>query len=129
MTALVVGDATPAGQLVESLRATGVDAQLDGASRDETPAGEIPALAAELVRLEGLLSDGPPSAVVLADASDRSLAAALVATKLLIPVGAAGIAASDGQNAGVLAQLADRKLSADPAEIAAWIAALPTLSR
>ena len=117
MTALVIGTGVPPAELLESLHAAGVEAELDAHPGDAAAAGEIEALAAELVRLEALL----------ADAGDRSLAAALVATKLLIPVAAVGIDASDGQNARLLAQLADRKLSADAAEIAAWVEALPRL--
>jgi hypothetical protein len=127
MTALVIGTGVPATGLVESLRAAGVDAQLDVPPDEAAEAGEIAALAAELVRLEGSLAGSRPAAVLLADAGDSSLAGTLVATKLLIPVGAVGIDAWDGQNAGLLAQLADRKLSADAADIVAWIEALPTL--
>jgi hypothetical protein len=127
MNALVIGNRVQATELVGSLRTAGVEADLDAQPDDSGAAGETAALAAELVRLEALLAERPPPAVLLADAGDRSLAAALVATKLLIPV--AAVDASDGQNAGLLAQLADRKLSADAAEIAAWIGALPTLSQ
>ncbi|MGH2986006.1 MAG: hypothetical protein ACRDLO_04880 [Solirubrobacterales bacterium] len=64
-------------------------------------------LARLLVELERSLSADPPDKVVLADASDDALAAALVATKLLIAVEAAP-AAMDPQssNGRLIAQLA-----------------------
>jgi hypothetical protein len=129
MTTFVTGTGVPARQLVESLRTAGVEAELDAPPVADAAAGEIAALAAELVRLEGLIAERPPVAVLLADASDRSLAAALAATKLLIPVAAVAVDGADGLNARLLVQLADGKLSADAAEIAAWIEALPTLRR
>jgi hypothetical protein len=128
MRALVIGASGPAAELAEALRAAGVEASVDNGSVGPGQESQIAAMAAELVRLEEALRDEPPAAVVLADAGDRALAAALVATKLLIPVAGVGLDGSDGENADVLAQLTDRKLSADPAEIAAWVEALPTLS-
>src|SRR5918994_6830534 len=127
MTSLVIGAPGPAGELAAALRAAGVDASVDEDRRDEPQSGEIAALAAELLRLEASLSERQPAAVVLVDAGDRALAAALVATKLLIPVAVVGVDGAEGQNEDLLAQLGDRKLSADPAEIAAWIEALPRL--
>jgi hypothetical protein len=127
MTALVIGAPGPAGELAAALRAAGVEASADEDRPDAPQSGEIAALASELLRLETSLSERRPAAVVLADAGDRALAAALVATKLLIPVAGVGLGGSEGQNADLLAQLADRKLSADPAEIAAWLEALPRL--
>jgi len=128
MGALVIGASGPAAELADALRAAGVEASVDDGSADGRQQGEIAALAAELVRLEDALRDEPPKAVLLADAGDRALAGALVATKLLIPVGGVGLDGLEGENPDLLAQLADRKLSADAAEIAAWIEALPTLS-
>jgi hypothetical protein len=127
MTSLVIGAPGPAGELAAALRAAGVDASVDEDRPDEPQSGEIAALAAELLRLEASLSERQPAAVVLVDAGDRALAAALVATKLLIPVAVVGVDGAEGQNEDLLAQLGDRKLSADPAEIAAWIEALPRL--
>ena len=127
MAALVTGAPGPAGELAAALRAAGVEASVDVDRPDEPQSGEIAALAAELLRLEASLSERQPAAVVLADAGDRALAAALVATKLLIPVAVVGVDGAEGQNEDLLAQLADRKLSADPAEIAAWLEALPRL--
>jgi hypothetical protein len=90
--------------------------------------GEIAALARELLRFESRLRQAPPSAVLLTDRGDTALAAALVATKLLIPVAAVGDEGGANQNSALLAQLVDRKLSVDSGEIRAWIEGLPTLS-
>ncbi len=60
----------------------------------------------ELVSL--LASAGHGDRIVLTDASDVSLAAALVAAKLLIPLGATADATASGEaNAVLIAQLAD----------------------
>jgi hypothetical protein len=124
MTALLVGEADAVPGLLEALRAADVEASVDepGQPGDQ---GEIVALAGELLRFESRLREAPPTAVLLIDGGDVALAAALAATKLLIPVAAVG---DGGENAGLLAQLVDRKLSADSREIKAWIDALPTLS-
>ena len=50
--------------------------------------GEIPQLAAALRAFESQFDEERVDRVVLADSSDLSLAAVLVATKMLIPVGA-----------------------------------------
>src|SRR5919106_3407415 len=99
MTALVIGAPGPAGELAAALRAAGVEASADEDRPDEPQSGEIAALAAELLRLETSLSERRPAAVVLADAGDRALAAALVATKLLVPVAGVGLDGSEGPNA------------------------------
>jgi hypothetical protein len=127
MTALLVGEADAAAGLLESLRAAGVEASVDRPG-DVDAADEIAALAHELLRLESRLREAPPSAVLLVDGGDTALAAALVATKLLIPVAAVGEEGERDQNSALLAQLVDRKLSADSGELRAWIDALPTLS-
>jgi hypothetical protein len=124
MKVLLVGESEAVGGLLESLRDDGVEARAD-AGPTGSGMGEIAALADELVRLEAGLRESPADAVVLADAGDSALAATLVATKLLIPV--VFVAGAQGGNAELLAQLADRKLSADAGEIRAWIEALPTL--
>jgi hypothetical protein len=126
MTLLLVGDSEATGRLLEPLSGAGIEVTLD----EHPPAadkGEIAGLADELLRLGAALAEHRPAAVLLADASDRALAAALVATKLLIPVAAVGIDGTDGANARLLAQLADRKLSAEPGEIRAWVEALPNI--
>jgi hypothetical protein len=127
MTALLVGEADAAAGLLEALRAAGVEASVDEPpGADER--GEIAALADELLRFESRLREAPPSAVLLLDAGDAALAAALVATKLLIPTGAVGVDGAEGENAALLSQIADRKLSAGWREIAEWIHGLPRLS-
>jgi hypothetical protein len=127
MTLLLVGDSEATGRLLEPLSGAGIEATLD----EHPPAvekGEIARLADEMLRLEEALEAHRPAAVLLADASDRALAAALVATKLLIPVATVGLDRTDGANERLLAQLADRKLTAEPGEILAWTEALPRLS-
>ena len=126
MKALVTGAPEPAAHLAESLRAAAVEAVADEVPEDASE-GEIAALAQELVRLEDALLELQPAAVLLVDADDRSLAAALVATKLLIPVAAIGLDGAAGENALLLTQLVDRKLSADSEEIAGWMEALPNI--
>jgi hypothetical protein len=125
MTVLLVGD-LGAAALLEPLRVAGVEASADERS-DYGRRDEIAALAEELLRFESNLGEARPSAILLTDTGDTALAAALVATKLLIPVAAVGLEQAEGENALLLAQLADRKLSAEPGEIRAWIEALPTL--
>jgi hypothetical protein len=67
----------------------------------------IAGLAALLVELEGSLVQSRPDRVLLADASDRALAAALVATKLLIAVEASPAARDPAAaNGRLIAQLA-----------------------
>jgi hypothetical protein len=67
----------------------------------------VAGLARLLVELERSLSADPPDRVVLADASDDALAAALVATKLLIAVEAKPGAIDPGTSNGrLIAQLA-----------------------
>jgi UDP-N-acetylglucosamine 2-epimerase len=64
-------------------------------------------LAAALVAFEAEFEAERPDAVVVADDSEVALAAALVATKLLIPLEATAQAtAADSPNGRVLAQLA-----------------------
>ena len=125
MKALLIGVPDAAAKLAEYLRAQGVEAEIaEPAGTGET---EIALLAHELTHLETMLGGQRPDAVVLADAGDRALAGALVATKLLIPV--AAVDDSQGRNRELLAHLADRILPADGGEIAAWIAAPPKLPR
>jgi hypothetical protein len=65
-------------------------------------------LAAALVALEDEFEASRPEAVVAADDSEVALAAALVATKLLIPFEASEAARTTSPNGRVLAQLASR---------------------
>jgi UDP-N-acetylglucosamine 2-epimerase len=74
-----------------------------------TPGDVVTArLSGALVALEEAFEADRPEAVVVADDSDVALAAALVATKLLIPLEAGAGAATDSPNGRVLAQLASR---------------------
>jgi hypothetical protein len=63
-------------------------------------------LTGALVALEGAFEADRPETVVVTDDSEIALAAALVATKLLIPLEATAEAATDSPNGRVLAQLA-----------------------
>lgn len=73
----------------------------------ETAEPSIAGLAALLVELERSLDEERPDRVLLADDSDRALAAALVATKLLIAVEARPAARDPATaNGRLIAQLA-----------------------
>jgi hypothetical protein len=123
MKTLIAGSAETATALAERLADDGIDA------RTSTPEGEvdaIPALAASLVELERRIEEERPEMVLLADRGDHALAAALVATKLLVPVTAVGASddppddgAAGGENTRLLGLLADE----------VEIGALPTLLR
>lgn len=90
--------------------------------------GQIPELAAELRAFERLFGDERVERVVLAGSSNLSLAAVLVATKMLIPVGALQDAtraeAGEGPsalNARLIEHLADAALAEDAGAVAAWL--------
>ena len=102
---LVVGAELPANQVRESLARSGADSRAWIAPA-QAATGSPGGLARCLVELERELERDPPEAVVLADASDASLAAAIVAAKLLIAVEPAAAAAGDDLNARVISQLA-----------------------
>jgi hypothetical protein len=77
--------------------------------RPDGPEPSVAGLARLLVGFEEALSADPPEGVVLADDSDEALAAALVATKLLIPIHARPQAsAPTSLNGRLIAQLAGR---------------------
>ncbi len=82
-------------------------------SGEQTPAGADPEgssapLARALVEFEAQVTAQRPDLVLLADDSDSALAAALVATKLLIPVAAAEPARDPSSpNGRLIAQLAE----------------------
>ncbi len=101
---LVVGDPIPGERSVQAPPgATRVWRSAEAG--DERP-GSSAALARLLVELERELERERPARVLLADASDASLAAAIVAAKLLIPVErAAGIERDAGVNARLISQL------------------------
>jgi hypothetical protein len=77
-------------------------------SGGDRPSVSTERLAELLVAYEGSLVGERPECIVLADDSDEALAAALVATKLLIPL-VARPAASEAAttNGRLIAQLAD----------------------
>jgi hypothetical protein len=104
---LVVGDRLPADEAVEALTGHDRPARAWTAPGQASGEGSRQALAETLVALERELERDPPDAVLLADDSDAALAAALVATKLLVPVEAVeGATAGDGVNARLISQLA-----------------------
>jgi UDP-N-acetylglucosamine 2-epimerase len=72
---------------------------------EPTGAAATARLARALVALESAFEAERPEAVVVADDSEVALAAALVASKLLIPVEATPEAATNSPNGRVLAQL------------------------
>jgi hypothetical protein len=113
MRVLIVGAPEAADGIAEQLAAAGVEPRTSAPGPE--PDG-IPALAATLLELERELTDRSPAAVVLADRGDRALAAALVATKLLVPVFAAGTQKSSGsaENERLLGLLAE---AAEPADL------------
>ncbi|MQA73115.1 MAG: hypothetical protein GEU88_01965 [Solirubrobacterales bacterium] len=81
-------------------------------------------LADALVALEPRLAAAGDIAVVLGDDSDLSLATALVAAKLQLPLAATAAALDPAsRNGRLLAQLADATLGDDPSAIAAWAGA------
>jgi hypothetical protein len=122
MRAVVIGALAAAAGLATELEANGVEASPPALADSGVEEGTVPALASALIALERELAAERPDAVLLADAGDTALAGALVATKLLIPVGAV-TAGSEATNAELLGLLADRVLSNDPVEIAAWVGA------
>jgi hypothetical protein len=89
--------------------------------------GEIPRLAAALRAFESLFEAERVERVVLTDASNHSLAALLVATKMLVPVGAVATPSPGGEredgrssiNARLIEHLADAAL-ADEA-VTGWL--------
>jgi hypothetical protein len=109
MTEIIVGEAETAETLARSAREAETAriwaaAPPDPADRQGTSAP----LARELTRFEAAALAGKPELVVLADDSDVALAAALVATKLLIPVVAVeGAMSPSSANGRLIAQLAD----------------------
>ena len=67
----------------------------------------VAALAKALVALERRIESERPESIVLADASDSALAAALVAAKLQVPLRAVGAATDPASTNGqLIAQLA-----------------------
>ncbi|MDX6584038.1 MAG: hypothetical protein QOI10_3222 [Solirubrobacterales bacterium] len=105
MTVIIVGDREAAAALAETLEIAAsaqVWAQEEAAGRDS-----VVALARALTEFEVEAMGQELESIVLADASDAALAAALVGTKLLIDVSATP-AARDASTANgrLIAQLA-----------------------
>jgi hypothetical protein len=109
MTRIIVGEADPAGRLARTLaddRTTRIWSS-DPRAEGEAPDSSAP-LARDLARFEADALERRPESVLLADSSDASLAAALVAAKLLIPLAATEAAMGrSSANARLIAQLAD----------------------
>jgi hypothetical protein len=126
MKALIVGAREPTDALAARLAAQGIEADVDAPEGEGAAGEQIPVLAASLVALESRIVAERPGTVVLADRGDHALAAALVATKLLVPVLAvAGNDAGGGSDAGTGENERLLALLAESAEIGS----LPTLLR
>lgn len=115
-----------------SKRAEALESALTAAGADSSrldlsvAAGETPLerMAGALRTSEAALSEEPPDAVAVTADDDHSLAAALVATKLQIPLyrlEGSGRPSGDSRNADIHALLADATVPEDPAEAAAAI--------
>jgi len=104
---LVVGARQAAERVAQALDAGGGDARIWAPAGEDAEDGSSQPLADALVGVEGAVEADRPAELVLADDSDAALAAALVAAKLLIPVGAVAEATRGGSvNARLIAQLA-----------------------
>ena len=128
MKVLIVGESGNAAALGEALEAEGVETRRPPGSVPSGSGDEVGQIAAALVELERLLEADPPDAVLLPSASNLALAAALVATKLQIPVASlegetAGEGRPSGINGRLIEQLVDATL-ADPASVTRWLRAL-----
>src|SRR5262245_51573338 len=89
MTQIIVGDGSAAETVAQAL-GEGENPRIWAAEPPDPgdqPGTSAP-LARELIRFEAEATAREPGSIVLADDSDASLAAALVATKLLIPLAA-----------------------------------------
>src|SRR5262245_25746052 len=127
MKVALVGDELPAAKA--TLEAEG-DVELIG-SLEASAAdgdGEIPRLAAALRAFESRFEQERVDRLVVTGSSDPSLAAVLVATKMLIPVaavvGSDGAQVADGpseMNARLIEHLADTTLGADANAVAEWL--------
>ncbi len=107
----VVGEEAAARRALEGLASSGVEARAFIPPRDDAP-GSSRTLGRCLLELERELERDRPELVLLADASDASLAAAIVAAKLLLAVEAGDGATGDDLNARLIAQLAPTRAAA-----------------
>jgi hypothetical protein len=103
-----------------------IDAPLDAPATDGE---EVRGIASALRAYEAALDGGAVDRVVLAGSSDGALAAAIVATKLRVPVASVGGDDDPGSpseprselNARLIAQLADTVLRDDATVISSWL--------
>ena len=111
-------------ELAQALESALAGAGAGAARMDLSTAAGATALertAAALRLAEGAFAEGAPDAVVLTDDEDESLAVALVATKLLIPLyrlDPSAQPAGGEANARIDELLADATVPGDPAEAA-----------
>jgi UDP-N-acetylglucosamine 2-epimerase len=127
MRTLIVDDDARAEALAEALAAERIaverppHAPLSDAGDDE-----VEQIAGALIALEELVAGDAPDAVLLAGSSNLALAAALVATKLQIPLVALDESPRTdvpGQelNRRLIERLADGLVEADASAVAAWL--------
>ena len=109
MAVMVVGEAERVRELIagdRELEDARIHAPSDAPEAEES--GGVAGLARELVEIEAEMIARQPQRVVLADDSDASLAAALVAAKLLVPLVAVAAATQpSGGNGPLISQLAE----------------------
>ena len=124
MRVLLVGNSEKAGNLAGALAGTdlAVDRHPDGATHADG-ADEVDQIARDLRELERVLGENRPDAVLVASASNTALAAALVATKLEVPLLRLELPGehSSGRNADLIDQLADASLAPEAAAIVDWV--------
>ena len=103
---LVIGERLPAERVAQSLDAHDGDTRIWAPAGERSEEGSSQPLADALVGIEQAVEADAPVEIVLADDSDAALAAALVATKVLLAVRAVAAAtAGDSVNARLIAQL------------------------
>jgi hypothetical protein len=132
MNALVVGHAEPAAALTSALTELHIEAELLAPARPPEAAA-VAGLAESLVDLERRLTDAPPALAVAVGTDDASLALAITAAKLRVPLaGWVDAGSGDGDlaqaEARIITTLADLECDgAGPAEAAARIASWANL--
>jgi hypothetical protein len=85
MNALVVGHAEPAAALTSALSEQGIDAELHALPRPAEDRAVV-GIAESLVELEQRLTDKPPALAIGVGTGDASLALAVTAAKLGVPL-------------------------------------------
>jgi hypothetical protein len=109
VSVIIAGNPSSASALAETLARGGTEARAWSPEppEDAGDPGSSAPLARALVSFDAQVQATKPEAVVLADDSDAALAAALVATKLLITVEAVpGASEAASANGRLIAQLA-----------------------